>query len=296
MEFQHIKGDTYAVEIGGTAVGVYVLGADRCLLIDSGPSPAWGREILAGLEERGLEVCGIFNTHGHADHCGGNHAIQERTGCRVLAAAFEAAFIQNPILIPCSMYRAFPPRLLQARFIMPQASQVTDVVDAGSLTIEKRGFEVLELGGHTLGHLGILTPDDVLFPGDSLIAPELLESNPFLYLSDPGRQLTTLEKIGTGGYPLLYLSHGGQQDEPTAAVVDANHVLLFQILDGLLELLRKPLTHEEVTRAMIARQHLQVNRSHYFRIAASIAAFLAYLSNQGQIKSYTAEGRLLYRA
>ena len=295
MEFQHIKGNTYALEVNGAAIGVYGFGDHRCLLIDSGPSPAWGKEILANLEQRGWKVQAIFNTHGHADHCGGNHFIQDRTDCRILAAALEAAFIEQPILIPYSMYGAFPPRLLQAKFVMPQASQVTDLVSEGPLTIKDQRFEVLELGGHTLGHLGICTPDGVLFSGDSLIAPEMLDLNPFLYLADPGRQLATLEKIRAANYPLLYLSHGGRQED-VPAMAEVNRALLMHILDVLVELLRRPLSHEEVTAAMIAGQRLQVNRNHYFRLSASIAAFLAYLSNQGQIKSYTENGRLLYRA
>jgi len=79
-------------------------------------------------------------------------------------------------------------------------------------------------------------------------------------------------------------------------MAEANHAILVHILDSLVKLLSSPLTHEEVTAAMISGQRLQVNRNHYFRIFASIAAFLAYLSNQGQIKSYTENSRLLYRA
>ena len=295
MELQHIKGNTYALEINGAAIGVYVFGDHRCLLVDSGPSPAWSKEILANLDRRGWRVYAIFNTHDHADHCGGNHFIQDRTDCRIFASAFEAACIEQPILIPYSMYGAFPPKLLQARFIMPQASKVTDLVSAGPLIIKGRRFEILELGGHTLGHLGICTPDEVLFSGDSLIAPEMLGLNPFLYLADPSRQLATLDKIRAGNYPLLYLSHGGRQED-ALAMAEANHAILVHILDSLVKLLSSPLTHEEVTAAMISGQRLQVNRNHYFRIFASIAAFLAYLSNQGQIKSYTENGRLLYRA
>jgi glyoxylase-like metal-dependent hydrolase (beta-lactamase superfamily II) len=293
MEFQHIKGNTYALEVNGAAIGVYVFGDHRCLLVDSGPSPTWGKEILANLDRQGWRVYAIFNTHGHADHCGGNHFIQDRTDCRIFAATFEAALIQQPILIPYSMYGAFPPKLLQAKFVMPQASKVTDLVSEGSLTIKGQRFEVLELGGHTLGHTGIRTPDRVLFTGDSLIAPEMLDLNPFLYLADPGRHLATLEKIRAGNYRLLYLSHGGMQED-APAMAEANRAMLMHILDVLMSLLRAPLSHEEITAAMIARQHLQVNRNHYFRISASIAAFLAYLSNQGQIKSYTDNGRLLY--
>jgi len=46
-----------------------------CLVIDPGLEP---ESILVFLDEHGLEPAAILNTHGHADHIGGNEALKQR--------------------------------------------------------------------------------------------------------------------------------------------------------------------------------------------------------------------------
>src|SRR5476651_101645 len=51
-------------------------GARRdALVIDPGLEPD---AILTFLDEQGLDVAAILNTHGHADHIGGNEALKQR--------------------------------------------------------------------------------------------------------------------------------------------------------------------------------------------------------------------------
>ncbi len=294
MELQRLQGNTYAIETNGASIGLYIFKDHRCLLIDSGANQTQAREILGILAQEGWTVYAIFNTHAHADHTGGNHYLQTKTGCRIYASAIEAAFIQQPILIPYTMYGAYPPKLLQGKFFMPQPSQVSDTVHPSWMPINGPGFEILDLGGHTLGHAGIRTPDNVIFAGDSLLALEILNSSPFLYLANPDQQLATLEKIKAEDSALLYLAHGGRQED-IPAIVTANYGMLIYILDTLKDILQKPHSLEEVMHEIIARQGLQINRNHYFRLAGSISSFLACLCNHSQAKVYTEKGRLLYR-
>ena len=294
MELQHLQGNTYAIETNAASIGLYIFKDRHCLLIDSGANQTQGREILGILAQEGWTLYAIFNTHAHADHTGGNHYLQRKTRCRIYASAIEAAFIQQPLLIPYTMYGAYPPKLLRGKYFMPQPSQVNDTVHPSWMPINGQGFEMLDLGGHTLGHMGIRTPDNVVFAGDSLLASEILNSSPFLYLANPDQQLATLEKIKAEDSALLYLAHGGRQED-IPAIVAANYGMLIYILNILKDILREPHSLEEVIDEIIVRQNLPINRNHYFRLAASISSFLAYLCNQGQAKIYTEKGRLLYR-
>jgi len=295
MEIQKLKGNTWVIEADLASVGLYIFTDRSCLLIDSGASLKQAEIVLQSLQAQGLTVHAIFNTHGHADHCGGNRYLQENTDCRIYASPIEAAFIENPLLNPFTLYGGFPPKVLQGRFFQPQPSRVTDRLEAGVVRINGREFEILDLGGHTLGHLGIRTPDDVVFAGDSLIAAEILAANPFLYLAHPAHQWLTLAKIEREAYPNFYLSHGGWQAD-IRALCNINRTLMVHIMDSLREILQVPRSLEEVTAAVISRQGLDINRNHYFRLSGSLAAFLAYLCNQGQAKVYTEDFRLLYRA
>ncbi len=146
-----------------------------------------------------------------------------------------------------------------------------------------------------MGHLGIRTPDNVIFAGDSLIAPEILSENPFLYLADPEQQLTTLANFPGDDEPLLYLSHGGRQDN-ISAVISTNYQLFFSIVDTIKNILAKPLPLEDIIREIIRRQGLDINRNHYYRLRASVSAFLAYLCNHRQTQAYSGnQGDVLFK-
>ena len=99
--------------------------------------------ILAELARLGWRLDLIMNTHWHQDHAGGNAALQAKTGCAIVG--------------PKEVTR-----------IAPLDRPVTegDVVDLG----ETR-FQVLETGGHTLGHLSYYDADDrIAFVGDTMFA------------------------------------------------------------------------------------------------------------------------------
>ena len=101
-------------------------------------------EYLAQAEAKGWRITQIWNTHWHADHAGGNAAIKAATGARITAPADDAAKIAS----------------------------VDRTVDQGD-TVTLGGFtaQVINVGGHTLGHVAYYLPEaDVAFVGDSLFA------------------------------------------------------------------------------------------------------------------------------
>jgi hydroxyacylglutathione hydrolase len=99
--------------------------------------------ILRELDDLGWELDMILNTHWHPDHAGGNADIKAMTGCTIVG----------------------PPEVTR---IAPLDREVAggDVVELG----ETR-FQVIESGGHTLGHIAFYDPTDrVAFVGDTLFA------------------------------------------------------------------------------------------------------------------------------
>ncbi|HEY3950535.1 hydroxyacylglutathione hydrolase [Phenylobacterium sp.] len=99
--------------------------------------------ILAELDKLGWTLDLILNTHWHPDHAGGNAEIKAATGCSIVG--------------PGEVTR-----------IAPLDRQVAggDVVMLGQTR-----FEVLETGGHTLGHITYFdAADRIAFVGDTLFA------------------------------------------------------------------------------------------------------------------------------
>src|SRR5438128_2409551 len=142
----------------------YVIGlGDRpnVLVIDPGFQPDL---ILDYLQEEGLTVAAILNTHGHVDHIAGN-------------AALKRAFPDAPILIGAGD----APMLTDAnlnfsgQFGLPVVSPPADRAVSEGDVLELAGLklEVFEIPGHSPGHVVFLrrgTPSivlggDVLFRG-----------------------------------------------------------------------------------------------------------------------------------
>ena len=98
--------------------------------------------ILADLEASGWgRLDFIFNTHWHPDHAGGNERLKAETGCEIVG--------------PQEVRRIAPLDRLVAG---------GDTVALGETT-----FEVIDVGGHTLGHIALWSSSDgVAFVGDSL--------------------------------------------------------------------------------------------------------------------------------
>lgn len=289
---QLLQGRTWWLDFP-SAVGIYLFPDKTCLLVDSGASENFGRRIHRIMEKRGYTMRALFNTHAHADHCGGNRYLQKATGCQIYASPLEAAFMENPLLIPYGLYSASPVRALKNKFLMPEACRVACRVEEGELFINGCVFKVLELPGHSLGHLGLITPDGVLFAGDSLISKDKLSEFPFLYLADVEKQLDTLNLLRNINVKRIFLAHGGLQDD-VHDLIDSNYRMLTELLDCTRGLINQPRTREEMLPLLVERFRLPVNRNQYFLILATLSACLSYLCNTKQAKVYIDNNRLLF--
>lgn len=97
--------------------------------------------ILAELRRLGWSLDFILNTHWHPDHAGGNQAVQQATGALVIGPAE-----------------------------VQQLSPVDRLVAGGdSLFLGDSLIKVIDVGGHTLGHVAFHAPQDgMVFVGDTL--------------------------------------------------------------------------------------------------------------------------------
>ena len=100
--------------------------------------------ILREADAKGWRITQIWNTHWHPDHAGGNEAIKDATGCTIVAPAAEAERI---------------------------AGIDRTVTDGDRVAIGGHEAKVIDVGGHTTGHIAYhLTRDDIAFVGDSVFA------------------------------------------------------------------------------------------------------------------------------
>lgn len=100
--------------------------------------------INRALADKGWQLTHILNTHHHYDHAGGNDALKAQWQCQVVGAAIDAERIPGIDL---------------------------EVKDGESLAFGSAQAEVLEVPGHTSGHIAYYFAEaQIAFVGDTLFA------------------------------------------------------------------------------------------------------------------------------
>lgn len=104
--------------------------------------PGDAAPVLAEAEKRGWTISQVWNTHWHPDHTGGNLAIKQATGAPISGPAAEN--------IP---------------------GRDVDLKEGDEIRLGDHVGRVIEVPGHTLGHIALIFADDrIAFVGDTLFA------------------------------------------------------------------------------------------------------------------------------
>jgi glyoxylase-like metal-dependent hydrolase (beta-lactamase superfamily II) len=123
---------------------VWLPGRQDALVIDPGLEPEL---ILEFLRDQGLTPAAILNTHGHADHIGGNEALKQ-------------AYPQAPLIIGADEAHLLTDATanLSAPFGMPVTSPPANRTVREGDAVEAAGIrlEVLDVPGHSPGHVVFL--------------------------------------------------------------------------------------------------------------------------------------------
>jgi len=146
---------------------VSVPGRTDCVVVDPGLEPD---KILALLSRRGLVPALFLLTHGHADHIGGNAAMKQRWPDVPLVIGAGDEFML-----------ADADANLSAPFGMPITSPPADrtVREGDKFQAAGIDFEVLEVPGHSPGHLTFSLPAErAVFSGCSQFASRWLAGQP----------------------------------------------------------------------------------------------------------------------
>ncbi len=291
----------------------YLRGAVNCglvetasglLAVDTGLDRGAANRIVRAAEELGRPLVAILNTHAHADHHGGNAHLVRRLGIPVYAPAVEEAVIREPRYEPVYLFGgAEPVGALVNKFLQAEPSPVDHVVRPGeTVTIDGRALEIVDLGGHSLAQVGVLTEggagSGVLFAADSFFGTEPLARHGIPFLVDAGRMRRSLDSLrALDGAAWLVPGHGEALDDPDATL-DANAAALDAGLEWLgARLHRGPAGTEELLVELGERFGLRLSDpSSWVLNRTTLLGFLASMERAGEAAVVMEAGRWLWAA
>lgn len=203
----------------------FLLRGERTILIDGG-SEGNVKAFLKGMNQLGVdpkEIALILLTHGHWDHIGSLHPIQQLTGAKVAIHHRDQAWVESgKPEFPRGVTRYGKGMIwLSERLIHPhlQPVKVDAVLDDNGLSLTEYGIpgQVIYTPGHSPGHVSVVLESGEAFVGDMAMNSWFLRLTPGLpILADDIQQVVASWQKIIGQVKQVYPAHG--QDFPVTVM------------------------------------------------------------------------------
>ncbi|NIN65786.1 MAG: MBL fold metallo-hydrolase, partial [Anaerolineae bacterium] len=154
------------------------------------------RELLAFVQERGLRVPFVINTHSHADHVNGSYLFEEadlvaHRHCREILRRHGERVLEEA--------KAETPELAEVRLRLPSITFDQEV----TLRLGDRTMQLIHLPGHTPDLIGVYVEEDkILFAGDAVMPV------PYIVGGDRAAMIDSLHVIGQLSLENIVQGHG----------------------------------------------------------------------------------------
>lgn len=149
------------VVVGALGVNCFVLGCEATgqgVVVDPGDEVD---RILAQVQQRGLSISAIINTHGHFDHVGGNRQLTQATGAPLYIHQADVPLLER-VAKTAGMY-GLPGEN------SPQPDRLLE--DGMQIEFGTHRLQVIHTPGHTQGGCCLyLEAENKLIAGDTLFA------------------------------------------------------------------------------------------------------------------------------
>lgn len=284
MELRHVYGRTYAA-VGATALmPVYKLTDTDIVLMDTGYARLDRSALTNLIEGNGFRLRGILCSHAHFDHTGNVRFLQQRYGCQAAAQIIEAGISVNT-----EAYRANYVALTygKSREYLLEECFPADVIipaDAEHLDFCGARFGILQLPGHSAGHIGVVTPDGVAYLGDCLIDEEQIAAAKLPTSMFIARDLESKESLRNLRRPAYIIAHK-QVLTDIGPLIDRNIAFIHDKGRELLEDLEDGMSFDQWIYAFCQRENVRTRNEFKFSIVErNFANFVDWLTDEGKVE------------
>ena len=283
MELRHVLGRTWVAEASTALLPIYRVTDTDIILIDTGYAKLDRAGLTALIEDRGFHLRGIICSHAHFDHSGNVRYLQQRCGAKAAAHIIEAGISVNP-----DAYRANYVALTygKSREIFLEECFVADTIigpEDDFLDFCGVRFGILQLPGHSAGHIGVVTPDNVAYVGDCLIDQQQIDSAKLPTSLFIARDLQSKEFLRRTQYDAYILAHKSVVTD-IAPLVDSNIAFIHRKAEELLNDLTDGMTFAQWISTFCQRENIRTkNELKFSIIERNFSNFVDWLTDEGRI-------------
>ena len=268
----------------------------RAVVVDTGQDSDHGRRVRRALEDLGLTLAAVVNTHSHADHFGGNdYLVRQYPEAVVHAPTIEASVIRSPYLEPVYLFHgAKPPPEMTTKWLQAKPSPVHVEVEAGPLEVAGLRLELLDVRGHAHRMLAVLV-DDVLIASDAVFGPATLARYPLPFGQDVGAQKAAFDVVAASGARVLLPGHG-EVTEDLPGIAAANRASVARAEEAVLAACDGATTEEVLARVGTELGLVMDDLPRYHLNLCTVSAYLSHLREAGRVAASLGAGRLTWAA
>jgi len=272
-----LVGDTYLLR--GSPSTLFYEDSDNVYVVDPGHGRKRAKQLAREITRFGKPII-VFITHYHSDHF--SLLAEGRLKGRVLATTVDEPAIRDPrIRVALTFGLPLPsgdPLLLYEAVSV----NVDEVVDPGS---SLGPLKLVPLPGHTLGQVGVLTPDGVLYAADSLFGDRVLDNYGVPYHFDPCMALDSLKRLLSFSSEIEYLvpSHGPVvSGDDIDRLVKANMDRLEGSWRLIEDMLAEPLSPGEIAGRLASAYKVDPSPSLMLLLETAVRGFLSCMRSHVQ--------------
>lgn len=286
MELRHVLGNTWVAEANTALLVVYHITEKDIVLIDTGYAKLDRAGLTAMIEDNGFRLRGVICSHAHFDHSGNVRYLQQRCGAKAAAHIIEAGISVNP-----DAYRANYVALTYGKsreYLLEECFVADTIIGPEDQWLDFCGarFGILQLPGHSAGHIGVVTPDNVAYVGDCLLDQQQIDNAKLPTSMFIARDLQSKEFLRQSRFDAYIIAHKAVVTDHAAleALVDSNSAFIYRKADELLEDLVDGMTFAQWIAAFCQRENIRTKNEFKFSIIErNFANFVDWLTDEGRI-------------
>lgn len=297
---RHVKGNTYIIG-DKLSIPVFYLDDSTVVMLDSGTGYRERDIIKQYLDETGVTVRAVINSHAHYDHVGNDLYLRDRCGAELIINEIEAAVMKDYSTLTAyyitSLAYDWKANLPDMKVEFDRTFTSEDrFIDIGGAE-----FGLIHLPGHTAGHTGILTPDNILYVADAVAGEKVIDKAKLPTTLDWHTDLETKAILMDTEYDAYILAHGGLYSD-IRPIVDYNIQRRQEKMNSLLDIIN---TLIDVNGGSASLEMIQMAAADSFRIRGgtltsqtvfqrNLLCMLDYLVREDKLSRDFSGGRFIY--